>query len=226
MMAVSRGSTPTCQYCGRAAITASPPIMLTIFFTSDFCCHEPIESLPPTSLVGQAEGWKPTWACRYRMDEGGSTPWTRLAVCTHVLLFKLFSSRTMCVHVFSVCCSWKRPCWFTRHCVEARHGCYSAYLNMVSESEELNAYWRVGGGVILCISFKTHHQGSLTSFCVQTPKKKKKNTYESSAKSAIWILALRARISIRWRPSSVWSPLVRRRRRTDRNDDEQEQQLT
>lgn len=43
-------------------------------------------------------------------------------------------------------------------------------------------------------------------------KKNKKNTYESSAKSVIWILALRARISIRWRPSSVWSPLVMRRK--------------
>lgn len=41
------------------------------------------------------------------------------------------------------------------------------------------------------------------------------DTYESSAKSVICSLALRARISIRWRPSSVWSPLmmVRRRRR-------------
>lgn len=44
-------------------------------------------------------------------------------------------------------------------------------------------------------------------------KKKNSNTYDSSAKSVIWILARRARISIRWRPSSVWSPLMRSKRR-------------
>lgn len=47
----------------------------------------------------------------------------------------------------------------------------------------------------------------------QTAIKKERNTYESSATSVIWILALRARSSIRWRPSSVWSPLVTRRKR-------------
>lgn len=38
-------------------------------------------------------------------------------------------------------------------------------------------------------------------------KKIDKDTYESSAKSVIWILDMRARISISWRPSSVWRPL-------------------
>ena len=50
-------------------------------------------------------------------------------------------------------------------------------------------------------------------FCLSVEKKKSCNTYESSAKSVIWILAMRARISIRWRPSSVWSPLMERRKR-------------
>lgn len=42
------------------------------------------------------------------------------------------------------------------------------------------------------------------------------DTYESSEKSVIWILAMRARISIRWRPSSVCSPLMRKRKRRKR----------
>lgn len=58
----------------------------------------------------------------------------------------------------------------------------------------------------------TNHLRSNRLF-ITLKKKKNSNTYESSAKSVIWILALRARISISWRPSSVWSPLMRSKRR-------------